>query len=68
VDEFFQGRAAPGFLGLSLEEARALCAERGYEGPREIHEGQNTFLTADRRPNRLNLRIARGRVTQAALF
>ncbi len=68
MDPFFVGRAARGFLGLSLDDALALCAERGYEGPRVFEEGKSEVMTADRRPNRLNLRVARGRVTQAALF
>jgi hypothetical protein len=53
------------YVGLSVAEAERLAAERG-EFLRTVYEDGNSFaVTADRRPGRVNLVLAAGKIVQA---
>lgn len=58
------------FVGLTVAEAEARCAERGFDGPRLFPEPPEPgdAYELDRRSNRLNLLVRDGVVVDAALF
>nr|WP_259464601.1 proteinase inhibitor I78 [Streptomyces sp. TLI_171] len=51
------------YLGLPVEEARALAAERGWRTVREL--APDALLTMEYRSDRLNLTVRAGTVERA---
>lgn len=60
----------PEFVGLTIQQALAVCAANGIEVPRLIIDGSvgGVAWTADRRSDRLNLDVVAGHVVHAAYF
>lgn len=58
------------FIGLTIQQALAVCAGKGIDVPRLVIDGSmgGVVWTADRRPDRLNLDVVAGRVVHAAYF
>lgn len=61
-----RGLPAPGFVGLTVAEAEALAAERGWTVRVVAEDGERFMVTEDYNTNRVNLVVESGTVTAAA--
>ena len=61
-----RGLPAPGFVGLTTDEAEAEAADRGWTVRVVAEDGERFMVTEDYNPDRVNLVVEQGKVTAAA--